>query len=231
MQLNDLFESYIPITNIAEGIHDRHIFKAVVVMGPPGSGKNTLVNKFLSQYGFKQEDIDDVLHRYKKINRQADYKKTHPLVSRQRSLWTQSHLPIIFNTTGRRYDRMVELKDELEEHGYDVMCVFAYVTEDTAWQRINHRAQTSTNPADKGREVEHDYFVEAYREIKRSVPQYKALFKNNFVFYVNDQTLSGTDTQVYQSAKATRAINQFVMNPVQNPIGQWMIKELQKKPV
>jgi shikimate kinase len=223
MILTELFNN-----NLNEGIHDRNIFKSVFVMGPPGSGKNTIVDKFLSRYGFKLEDIDEVLHNYKKINAVAGYKETHPLVNKRRSLWQQSHLPIIFNTTGRRYDRIVELKDQLEEHGYDTMCVFVYVTEETAWNRTQERAKKSTNPADAGRQVEQNYFIEAYREIKRSANQYKSLFGENFIFYVNDPILSAEESQKFQAEKASAKINRFVSQPVQNSVGQWMIRELTK---
>lgn len=223
MILNELFQP-----KIVEGIHDRNTFKSVFVMGPPGSGKNTIINRFLSQYGFKMEDIDDVLHRYKKINALAGYKETHPLVAKRRELWQQSHLPIIFNTTGRKYERVVELKDQLEDNGYDVLCVFVYVTEETAWNRTQQREKTSTNPADAGRKVDQEYFLETYREIKRSASQYKQLFGHNFIFYVNDPVLSAEESQRYQAEKSLRKIGQFVREPVRNPIGSWMEQELKK---
>lgn len=224
MLISELFEH-----NIMEGPHDPHIFKAVFVMGPPGSGKNTVTNNFLSRYGFKQEDIDDVLHRYKKLKGSGDYKQAHPLVAKRRQLWTQNYLPIIFNTTGRRYDRIVELKQDLEDAGYDTMCVFVYVTEEEAWRRVNQRAQTSTVAQDAGRTVDQEYFKEAYQAIRDSAKQYKELFGENFIFYVNDQTLSGPESTQYQSAKSIRAINQFAKQPIQNPIGKWIEDELKKR--
>lgn len=216
-------------STLDEGMHDPHIFKSVFVIGPPGSGKNTVVNKFMSRYAFKQEDIDDVLHKHKQIaarknNTEVDYKQTFPLVSKRRSLWQNNFLPIIFNTTGRRVDRTAELKQSLEQTGYDTLCVFVYVTEDTAWQRTQSREIHSTNPADKGRTVDRDYFVDTYNAIKASAKQYKEMFGNNFIFYVNDEKLSHDDTQQYQTRKSLKAINEFVMGPVKNREGQRIIQ-------
>lgn len=224
MKISDIIsESFLE-----EGRHDQHIFKSVFVIGPPGSGKNTIAQKFMSRYHFKQEDIDQVLHRHQQLRtkKQAnpvDYAATSPLVLKQRKLWQDNYLPIVFNTTGRRFDRIAELKQSLEQTGYDTLCVFVYVTPETAWNRTVQRAQHSTNPADKGRTVDKDYFDSTYEAIKASAVEYKKMFGGKFVFYVNDETLSGQETQQYQSVKTISTINQFINGPVQNPIGQRII--------
>lgn len=213
---------------LIEGPQDKYIFKAIFVIGPPGSGKNTVINQF-SQNGFKIEDIDDVLHKYKKLSGpNVDYKKSYDIVSKRRSIWQQNWLPLIINTTGRRYDRTLELKETLENYGYDTMGIFVYVTENVAWQRTQARKLHSTNPADLGREVEHEYFQDTYKSLQKLYPQYKKLFVPNFVMYLNDETQIDTELQEMQIRKVRKAVRNFISVPVQNPIGQEKIQNIKK---
>lgn len=213
---------------LEEGPQDRHVFKAIFVIGSPGSGKNTVINQFM-QSGFKVEDIDDVLHKYKKLaGAHVDYKQSYDIVAKRRSLWQQSWLPLIINTTGRRLDRTAELKQTLEEYGYDTMGVFVYVTHEVAWKRTQSRKVSSTNPADLGRHVDRDYFDDTYQALQKLYPQYKQLFAPNFVMYLNDETQVAKDIQELQIRKVQKAVKTFINTPVQNPIGQQKIQGTKK---
>lgn len=163
--------------------------KAVFVMGPPGAGKNTIIDKFFSHSDFKIDDFDEVMQRHKllKNKEDTDYKHGYNLANKRRNIWIQNKLNLVINTTGRREDNVRELKEMLEKEGYKTFCVFVKTPYDIAANRIQQRSQQATDIANKGRKVELSYFDQAYIKSVANIKFFKLLFGDlNFAIIIND---------------------------------------------
>lgn len=214
MQLDELFN---PV--ITERVAPQNAFKAIFVMGPPGSGKNTIIDKHLSSPHFKVEDIDEVMARYKAVKREeASWEKGYDLTLKRRYLWQQNWLGLIINTTGRRAENVAELKKVLEDFGYDTFAIFVKAPYDVAYQRVMNRPFQATKVGDVGRKVDAPYFDKAYVDSVRNLRTYKTLFDPTRIAVV----INDPNNQYYEASLTNleRSLSRFLRSPVRNPNGK-----------
>ncbi|HET8688263.1 MAG TPA: zeta toxin family protein [Methanosarcina sp.] len=177
-----LFEIFQP--TIDEGINDPGIFKAIFLAGPPGAGKNTIIQKLgLQSYGLKLQDIDHTLALLKKFN--PNYQSSLDVTLRRQSLFQQQMLGLIINTTGRDSQHLMSLNKNLKEVGYDTFMLFVDVDEETALARIQNRPKFATDPRDVGRKVDLDYFYQALDASKKNSSFYALSFGDQFAYIDN----------------------------------------------
>jgi len=214
MQLTELIS---PI--ITERVAPKQAFKAIFVMGPPGSGKNSIIDAHLSHLEFKLDDFDEVMQRYTTLSKkEGEYEHSYQLANQRRDLWLKSFLGLVINTTGRRQNNVLELKKLLEDYGYDTFGIFIRVPYDLAFQRTQRRPQVSTRTADVGRKVGAEYFDKAYVDSVANLKVFKNEFKpTNFAVVVNDP-----DNPYYEPSllNLNRSLKRFLRLPAQNSIGQ-----------
>jgi hypothetical protein len=136
-------------------------------------------------------DIDETmtyLNKSQNSNRfpftDAGYKQVTPILTKRLVDSQENMLGLIINTTGRDYEKTVELKNALEKHGYDTFMTFVSVSKEVALERITNRELFATNPHDK-RTVEKQYFNKAFRDCNKNMLLYSMLFDNDFVFINN----------------------------------------------
>jgi predicted ABC-type ATPase len=220
MQLDEL---YNPL--LTEKVAPKYAFKAVFVMGPPGSGKNTIIDNHLYNPHFKLVDVDETLARFKSLNKKdTNYSVSWEYSNKRKNLWQQNWLGLIINTTGRNSTNVIDLKKTLEEFGYDTFGIFVKVSYDTSMQRIKSRPSLATNPRDAGREVGLDYFDKAYISSIRNLPIYKSNFNAvNFATVINDNTSPYYEQSI---ANLDRSLTRFLRSPIQNPNGNEKLKSL-----
>jgi shikimate kinase len=195
MQLYEFFEQ-----DLDEGIHDKGIYKAIFMAGPPGAGKNLIIRQLgLLSYGLRLQDTDRTI-AYLNANRKVDkipytndgYNRGLEATLRQQSVLTKEMLGLIINTTGRDPTATQKLNNQLKKAGYDTFMVFVDVEEEVATQRIVQREKFATDPADR-RPVDPEYFKSAYQDSKDNLDFYALMFGDQFAVLDNSANYGETD--------------------------------------
>lgn len=140
---------------VLEGRHDAVTFKAIFLVGGPGSGKSHISQKLgLEPLGFKLADEDRVYEFLIKQsgNDVANFdigsdkaqtlrQQSNRLAGKREELFVKLRLGVIFDGTGKDYSKIETRKRMLEDVGYDTAMVFVNTDLEVAVQRNNARAR------------------------------------------------------------------------------------------
>ena len=222
--------------SLREGIHDPNIFKAVFIAGPPGAGKNTVIKELgLHSSGLKLQDIDHTLAYLNKRKSPANpnYERGLDITLKRQSMFEKEMLGLLINTTGRSSDRLMNLNKQLKQSGYDTFMIFVDADYDVAYQRVQDRPTSATDPKDVGRKVDYDYFVNAFEATKQNIDFYAIMFGDNFAVVTNNVP---TGTQPAQDSeyrrtliKTGKRLNRFLKKPL-SPKAQAILAQATTKP-
>ena len=214
---------------LTEGIRDPGIFKAIFMAGPPGAGKNTVINKLgLAAYGLKLQDVDHTMAMLIRRGYPINYEKSLGTTLRRQSLLQQQMLGLLINTTGRDAENLMDLNKNLKKSGYDTFMLFVDVEKEVALRRIQQRPYTSTDPRDAGRPVDLDYFERAFEDSKRNIDFYALIFGDRFALVTNNEELTESSPKEVLDVTmkiAARKIERFMREPL-NPIAQTIVNGL-----
>ena len=179
-----------------EGAEDRGIFKAIFLLGAPGSGKTTLSQKLLKgtagwktinpdklyEFWMKKRGLSmDSKDRPKGGEWEKVYKETRKKLPEMQRLYIQGRLPLLIDRTGYFYERVMEQKKMLEDLGYETAMIFINTPQDVAFQRNLRRERKMSfeelekyDPkirklADKYRSIFSKFWE--YKNIKNLTPQ------------------------------------------------------------
>lgn len=220
--------------NLDEGINDPNIFKAIFIAGPPGAGKNTVINKLgLTNQGLKLQDIDHTLAFLNKRTapNNPDYKRGLDVTLRRQSMFEKGMLGLLINTTGRDYESLMNLNRKLKEAGYDTFMLFVDVEYDVAFSRIQDRPSSATDPRDANRKVDLDYFEHAFEAAKQNVDFYALMFGNQFAVVTNNERLVKEDSEQQEFQKtlnlAAKKVARFLRKPL-SPKAQEIVSQLKQ---
>ena len=205
---------------LLEQANVKHAYKAIIVLGSPGAGKNTIINQLGLNHTFKHEDLDDMVHRLRLKHDAEGRDKAWHVMSKRRKFWVRNSIPIIFNTTGRDYGRIENLAALLKENGYDVFCLIVFSSHDVAMQRIKDRPTAAHSLAgDIGREVDISFMTAVWNKLKNLINSYAALFKTEHAgigYVINDPWLDPMGKTI---TKTRKIINRFLDAPIKNEVG------------
>ena len=119
-------------TRTGMGIHESSyhgLFKAVFVTGGPGSGKDVVIRESIPHQGAIEinsvQAFDYLMDKQKLSETTKDYRREA----------IRSRLPLIINGPADDHYRMITIKEELEELGYESMIVFVDTTNEASKQR------------------------------------------------------------------------------------------------
>ena len=218
-------------SDLNEGINDPNIFKAVFVAGPPGAGKNHVISALgLSATGLKLLDIDHTLYYlYKSQNAldkfaqisDSDYEDAREIEQAKQAILRKNMLGLIVNTTGREPERIRELKNELEDSGYDTFMVFVDASKQISASRIAKRSSKPSAPQDN-RIVSKAYFDAAHTAASNAASYYAMLFGEQFAFIENNVATSNeslvtedpSDDFAQGLQVASKKIRRFLRKPL-----------------
>ena len=147
------------IKEITEGPHDPYRNKAIFLAGSPGAGKTFIARKLAGTFqGLKQVNMDTVfkfLLKQKNLSlkmpagekpeREIERQKSKEIVAKQQQTYAEGGLGMLIDSTGRIYDTVARIKQELEDIGYETTMVFVNADLDTAIRRNRNRPRSLPN--------------------------------------------------------------------------------------
>jgi len=193
---------------ITEGINDKHIFKAVFLIGGPGSGKTTIYKKHLT--GFKSINPDDIFERRMKkenasLKKNDEVAKKHrnksfELIQKKLNIFVEGRLPLVIDRTGASLSKTLGTKIFLESLGYECFLIYVDIDTETALKRN----------AERERSVPDDYLKTTHKKVKENIPAYTNAFKNFII--INDKEDN------------VKKLDNWINKPVNNQIAkQWKL--------
>lgn len=211
--------------DLIESINDKNLFKSVIMVGGPGSGKTYIYKKTfpniksinsdtLFEFLLKKEGLDLVIDSnapdYEKKMKIRSYAKS--LTKNKESLLLNGMIPIVLDGTGKEYDKVVNQKKALERLGYDVSMVFVNTNLETARARNLKRE----------RKVPEEILDKSWEAVQNNIGSFQQLFGNGF-HIVDNSGNAGTD-----HSRLDSIYRKTIESPLQNRIGQQTINKLKE---
>lgn len=183
---------YIREDLITEGVYDPGIFKAVFLMGGPGSGKSTVVDRLaLKPLGLKLVNTDKAFEAgLKKAGmgldlRGADFSKVDPIRAKAKKItgnaldrYLDGRLGLIFDTTAAKSSKIANYKKMLDKLGYEYKMVFVNANLENAQARNAMRSRKLPKEIVQG----------DWENSQKNAKAFRAMFKKDFVEIQNDDT-------------------------------------------
>ena len=178
---------------IQEGVYDPGIFKAVFLMGGPGSGKSTVVDGLgLKALGLKLVNTDKSFENgLKKAGQTLDLKlvpaeirdpirkKAKRQTTRMMDRYIDGRLGLIFDTTSANSSKIKSYLSMLNNLGYESKMIYVSTSLDNAKKRNNMRPRKLPDAI-----VEKDW-----HNSQKNIAIMKKMFGKDFVQVTNDDDL------------------------------------------
>lgn len=177
--------------------------KAVILAGAPGAGKSSIVGDIISDLGLKVLNIDDhFIKNLKDAGVSLDLKKAGPeerskaAVAMQAAQKTYSSElakeieqrgNIVIDGTAASYKKTEELKNTLENAGYDVFMVYVYSSLEKSLRKNEDRFERSKG---EDRSLMPQIVMQTWANVTKNFIPYLNLFGNNFVATTKDKHLA-----------------------------------------
>ena len=219
---------------IAEGVYDKHIFKAFWLAGGPGSGKSWVSKRTLEGSGMKLINTDKGLKRYAKqagldLNRMNTFTdkemklKDYFRAKSKRGTVSQlqhaidGRLGLILDSTGRNTDRIEDERRAMAHIGYNTFLVFVNTRLEIALKRNQYEK--------RGRPLPDAIVISNWKQVQANKNKLKNIFgASNYVEVDNNEDVEHINSQVY------KAINKLKNQPVTHHLAKsWIANELAMK--
>ena len=179
---------------IQEGVYDPGIFKAVFLMGGPGSGKSTVVNQLsFKALGLKIVNTDKSFETgLKKAGQTLDLKlvpaevrdpirkRAKRQTARMLDRYIEGRLGLVFDTTSANAGKIKSYLNMLNHLGYESKMVYVSTSLDNAQKRNASRA----------RKLPPEIVKKDWDNSQKNIAIMKKMFGKNFVQVTNDDDLS-----------------------------------------
>tara|TARA_R110002051_G_scaffold50868_1_gene98005 strand:+ start:285 stop:893 length:609 start_codon:yes stop_codon:yes gene_type:complete len=199
------------INEITEGPHDPYTHKAIFFAGSPGAGKTYVSRKLAGVFGgLKQVNMDIIFkHLMTKNNlswkmppeeepeREKQRQRSKELVTKQQQRYTDNGLGLLIDSTGRIYDTIAKIKQELEDKKYATTMIFVNTDLQTALRRNKDRERTLPDKL-----IHKNFSV-----VEQNLGKFQRLF--NDVHIINNSA-SAQDTMPEQIVRVEKDIRKFL---------------------
>jgi adenylate kinase family enzyme len=209
-----------------EGVNDPNIFKAVFMAGSPGSGKTTVADKLFAGTGMKSLNVDDFYNFLRQLDKTTgdpvkDYATAWEKYSKREKNYLDGRLGLIIDGTGKNPAIMQDVKNKLEELGYETSMVFVNTSLETSLERAERRAKQAGR--DYGRTIDPKFIKDTWLRVQKGLGQLQSIFGNRF--FIIDNNRGEPDVQYAQ-----KYMDKWLKAPPQSHIAkEWIKKELQAK--
>ena len=184
---------------IDEGVYDPGTFKAVFLMGGPGSGKSTVVKKLgLKALGLKLVNTDTAFESgLKKAGLSLDLRnidsnvrdgiraKAKKITGNAMDRYINGRLGLIFDTTSANDSKIVNYKKMLDELGYESKMVHVAASLKNAQKRNEMRA----------RKLPPEIVEKDWKDSTKNMIKMQKLFRGDFIQITNDDDIKTLDAK------------------------------------
>ena len=171
--------------------------KAIILAGAPGAGKGYIL-RGLDLSSLKVMNVDDIyIQNLKKANVSLDLKNATPEERSESAKAMMSAVKdfrdnitttikgkesFILDGTAASYNKTVQLKNELEEAGYEVFMLYVYTDLERSLKQNQDRFEKSGG---EDRSLAPGIVMKTWKDVTKNFSPYKELFGNNFVSVAN----------------------------------------------
>jgi dephospho-CoA kinase len=227
---------------LAEGVHDKAIFKAVFLAGGPGSGKDYVLSNTLDGHGMieinsdkaleylmDKEALDKTMPDNEAAQRNAVRKKAKDITEIRHRLALQGRNGLIINGTGADPKEYEEIKKKLEKLGYDTSMIMVNTDDEVSKARNVERGQRG------GRTVPENIRKQKWEEVQAARAQFGKIFRNSYIEFDNSEDLRTASPDVVKAKKEEmqqifKQIQKFVNAPPKSEQSKhWIATELSQK--
>jgi hypothetical protein len=227
---------------LAEGVHDKGIFKAVFLAGGPGSGKDYVLSNTLDGHGMieinsdkaleylmDKENLDKTMPDNEAAQRNAVRKKAKDVTEIRHRLALNGRNGLIINGTGADPKEYEEIKKKLEKLGYDTSMIMVNTDDEVSKARNVERGQRG------GRTVPENIRKQKWEEVQAARAEFGKIFRNNYIEFDNSEDLRTASPDVVKAKKEEmqqifKQIQKFVNAPPKSEQSKhWIASELSQK--
>ena len=194
-----------------EGPHDPYTYKAIFFAGSPGSGKTYVARKLAGAFqGLKQVNMDNWFKRLmtkknlswkmppgEEPEREKQRQRSKELVAKQQQQYAEGGLGLLIDSTGRIYDTVAKIKQELEGQGYQTTMIFVNTDLETALRRNKNRP----------RSLPTELIHKNYAVIEQNLGKFQRLFND---VHIIDNSTSAQNTMPGQIEQVEKDVRKFL---------------------
>lgn len=207
---------------IDEGVNDPHIFKAIFLAGGPGSGKSFVYKMAIKGASGDSLKVVNSDNAYEMLLAKANLDIKNPddiaskkgqeirgtakrLADKQEELYRAGRLGLVIDGTGKDVTLISNIKDRLEELGYDTMMIFVNTDLDTNLQQNSSRARRLPN----------DMVKDMWSMVQKNVGKFQNMFgQQNFLVVDNSKDMR--DNIQGRLDDASKKVRSFLSKPPSN---------------
>jgi predicted ABC-type ATPase len=216
---------------VDEGRFDKHLMKAIFVVGAGGSGKSSIADAMFGGTGLKVINADKHLERFlreleippREVGKHYGlFRQAREMMKKEFKHYSHQRLGLIVDSTGWDYQRVANPAQRLRALGYDLFMVVVRVPLEVAISRNRARAEKG------GRFVPDSFVEDAWYGLEKNLKRYTRFFgPKNMHIIENDTEIEDVDWVSIVKPKLHAIGQKILARPLKNKVGQnWLKRQM-----
>lgn len=193
MTINEKFNGFL----LNENVRDKHILKAVFVTGGPHSGKDWYMKNTLHDHGLVEIPLDNALKHIKNLQVGSKHSKVTNTTDLKHKLAIIGRNGLLINGQAEDHEKVSELKNHLENIGYDTSMALVHTTNEASSQRNIERARNG------GKSQDENVRRQKWENSHSARTVYAKMFGPNYTEYDNSKDLRNATPEEVKDEKDT----------------------------